>query len=134
MIVVDASVVANALADDGQDGHAARSRLLQADHLLAPDLIDVETMSVFRRRWLVGALTADRFAHAVGDLIALPVERVPMRSLISRAFDLRANVTPYDAMYVALAEGLGCALLTADRRLADSPGVRCEVEVLTLTP
>lgn len=130
MIVVDASVLANALADDHGDGHAARTRLRRAGDLTAPDLVDVETMSVLRKRWRGGDLGTRRWAEAVGDLEAIELTRFPTLALARRAFELRSNVTPYDASYVALAERLGCPLVTADRRLARAPGIRCEVEVL----
>lgn len=129
MIVIDASIVANALADDRSDGAAVRSRLLRERQLLAPDLLDVEVVSVLRRRWLAGDLSDERAMAAVDDLGDLPVDRVPMRLLARRAFDLRANVTPYDGVYIALAEALGCSLLTADKRLARAPGVHCTVEL-----
>ena len=132
MIVVDASVVANALADDGADGDLARRRLLDAGELAAPDLVDVETTSVLRRRWLAGDLSARRFSTAVDDLGDLAVVRVPTLPLMRRAYELRANVTAYDAAYVALAEHLGWVLLTADSRLARAPGITCTVEVVTV--
>lgn len=132
MIVVDASVLANALADDGEDGSAARTRLVAAGELAAPDLVDVETMAVLRKRWIAGDLSDDRFSDAVDDLGDLAVTRYPMQPLIRRAFELRGNVTAYDAAYVALAEQLDCALLTADRKLAAAPNVTCQVEVLAI--
>jgi predicted nucleic acid-binding protein len=130
VIVVDASVLANALADDTSDGRAARVRLRSADGLAAPDLVDVETVAVLRKRWLAGDLTARRFSSAVRDLEDLDLDRYPTLPLMRRAFELKANVTAYDATYVALAEGLGCPLLTADSRLAAAPRIRCQVEVL----
>ena len=130
MIVVDASVIANAVADDDQDGNLVRTRLVRAKALYAPDLLDVEVLSVLRRRWLAGALTQERFEAAIDDLIALPVERVSMLSLVPRAFALRSNVTAYDGVYLALAEALDVPLLTADRRLAQAPGIGCAVETI----
>lgn len=130
MIVVDASVVANALADDGHDGDVARQRLVNATRLAAPDLVDVETVSVLRRRWRAGDLTARRFSVAVDDLADLPMLRLPTLPLMRRAYELRANVTADDATYVALAEQLDWVLLTADGRLARAPGIRCTVEVI----
>ena len=130
MIVVDASVVANVVGDDTHDGQAARARLAQESDLAAPDLVDVETLAVLRRRWLAGGLATDRFIDGVALLVALPLERHAALRLIPRAAALRSNVTAYDAMYVALAEQLGCTLLTGETRLAAAAGVRCPVEVL----
>lgn len=130
MIVVDASVLANALADDGSDGRVARQALRVAEDLAAPDLVDVETVSALRKRWRAGTLTEERFAAAVGDLEDLDLDRYPALPLMRRVFDLRANLTAYDATYVALAETLGCELLTGDGRLAGAPGVGCAIKVL----
>ena len=130
MIVVDASVLANALADDGPDGASARSRLINAGELVAPDLIDVETTAVLRKRWIAADLDDQRFSEAVSDLEDLDLTRYPTLPLMRRAFELRSNVTAYGAAYVALAEQLGCSLLTADQRLAAAPMVACTVEVL----
>ena len=129
MIVLDASVLANVVGDDGPTGIAARARLATAIEASMPDLGDVETVAVLRKRWLAGTLTAPRFRDAVDDLIALPVTRYPTGPLMVRAYELRANVTPYDASYVALAEGLACTLVTADARLSRAAGVRCSIEV-----
>jgi predicted nucleic acid-binding protein len=133
LIVVDASVLANVVGDDGSAGRLARDRVAAATAWSAPDLVDVETVSVLRRRWLAGDLTARRFRSAVDDLLALPIVRFPTGPLMVRAYELRSNATPYDAAYVALAEGLSCPLLTGDARLANAPGVRCVVEVLAQT-
>jgi predicted nucleic acid-binding protein len=130
VIVIDASVLANALGDDEDDGNTARSELLAADALAAPDLIDVETVAVLRRRWLARTLSAQRFETAVTDLERLDFERVPTLRLIRRAYELRANVTAYDATYVALAEALDCELVTGDRRLAGATGPQCAIRVL----
>lgn len=130
MIVVDASVIANVVGDDGPLGHQARAFLRQAGELAAPDLVDVETAAVLRKLWLAGTLTETRFASAVADLTALAVVRHATLPLIRRAFELRANVTAYGAMYVALAEGLACPLVTIDARLANAPGLRCEIGLM----
>lgn len=130
VIVVDASVLANALADDQDDGRAARLALRNAGEITAPDLVDVETVSVLRKRWLRRTLSEQRFSAAVGDLQRLEFERVPTLRLARRAFELRANVSAYDACYVALAELVQGELLTADRRLAGAAGPRCTIRVL----
>jgi len=126
-------VLANVVGDDGPDGERARREVLAAGDLAGPDLVDVETVAVLRKRWLAGSLTARRFSAAVTDLGAIDLDRFPMLLLLRRAYELRSNVTAYDAVYVALAEVLGCELLTADARLAKAPGVRCPIRVLTLT-
>ena len=130
MIVIDASVLANGIGDDGTDGHRAREELRAGGDFAAPDLIDVETVAVLRRRWLAGTVTDQRFAEAIADLEQLDFERVPTLRFARRAYELRANVTAYDATYVALAEALACELLTADRRLANASGPRCSIRVL----
>jgi predicted nucleic acid-binding protein len=130
LIVIDASVLANAIADDGADGERARSEVRSAGEVAAPDLVDVETVAVLRRGWLAGSLTARRFKAAIDDLELLDLDRYPTLPLMRRAYDLRHNVTAYDASYIALAELLGCELLTGDRHLAVAPGPRCPVRAL----
>jgi len=130
VIVVDAPVLANALADDEEDGDIARRELRAADEVIAPDLVDVETVSVLRRRCLHHTLTAQRFAAAIAHLQQLQFERVPTLRLMRRAFELRANVSAYDACYVALAERASCELVTMDERLSAAAGTRCPIRVL----
>lgn len=132
MIVVDVSVLANVVGDDEAAGGLARARLVEASAVSAPDLVDVETVSVLRRRWLAGDLSDDRFRSAVDDLLTLPITRFPTGPLMVRAFDLRANIAAYDACYIALAEALDCPLITCDRRLANAPMTTCTTEVLQL--
>ena len=129
MNVVDASVLANVVGDDGTDGDRARAALAGQD-VSVPDLVDVEVVSVLRRRWLAKTMTARRFAAAIEDLTMLPADRYPGLPFMPRAYELRANVSAYDATYVALAEHLDCSLLTADARLASAPGPRCAITLL----
>jgi predicted nucleic acid-binding protein len=124
-------VLSTVVGDDGTAGRVARARLVAADRVSAPDLIDVETVSVLRKRWLAGDLTARRLRSAIEDLRALPIVRFPTGPLMIRAYELRANVTPCHATYVGLAEGLDCTLVTGDGRLARAPGIQCNVEILT---
>ena len=131
MIVLDASVLANVVGDDSHVGDAARARLARAAQAAAPDLVDVETVAVLRQRWIAKDISDRRFKAALDDLLALPIIRYPTGPLMVRAYELRANVTAYDAAYVALAEGLGWTLLTADGRLARAPAITCQVEVFT---
>jgi predicted nucleic acid-binding protein len=130
VIVLDASILANVVADDQRTGRLARARLAEAGDAAIPDLADVETVAVLRKRWLAGDLTDGRFRRAIDDLLDLPLARFPVGPLMRRAFELRANVTAYDAAYIALAEGLACPLVTGDARLAAAPRVNCEIEVL----
>ena len=129
MLVVDASAVVPALADDGADGDSARGRL-RGHRLVAPESIDLETTSVIRRLHQAGRLDTRRAELALADLADLPLRRAPHRPLLARCWELRENVTVHDAAYVALAELLGVALLTADERLAQAPGPRCRFALL----
>jgi len=129
VLVVDASVLAPALSDDGPDGDLARARL-RGHELVAPDLVDLEVVSVVRRRLLAGALDERRGRLALSDLQDLPMTRVPARRLVDRCWELRHDLTAYDAAYVACAEALGAVLVTADTRMAAAPGPRCRFDVL----
>lgn len=130
MIVIDASILANVVGDDSSDGQRARAEFRGAGDIAAPDLVDVETVAVLRKRWLAGTVTDRRFSAAVADLEQLDLDRYPTLAFMRRAYQLRANVTAYDSAYVALAEALSCELLTADRRLASATGPRCAIRVL----
>ena len=98
--------------------------------LIAPHLIDLEVVSAWRRLAAAGDLDERRAQLALGDLRALRIERVPHRTLLGRCWELRDNLTVYDAAYVALAELLNVTLLTADARLAGTPGPSCEIELM----
>ena len=130
MIVVDASILANVIGDDGVDGQRARSEVRAAGELASPDLVDVETVAVLRKRWIAGTISDQRFVEAIDDLEAIKLERYPALPLMRRSYELRATVTAYDATYVALAEVLGCELLTGDARLGRAPGPRCVVRLV----
>jgi predicted nucleic acid-binding protein len=130
VLVVDASVLATALADDGADGDTARGRL-RGQELAAPELIDLEVVSVLRRQLSVGKLDARRARLALDDLLDLPIQRAPHLAVLRRCWELRDNISVYDAAYVALAEALDAPLVTADARLARAPGVKCAVEILS---
>ena len=125
MVVVDASALVNALLIDG----TARHRLAHAN-LQAPDLIDAELLSVLRRLVLANQLPEQHAVQALGTAQLLGLRRHASRQLWPRAWELRTNLTAYDALYVALAEQLGATLLTADGCAAQAPGLRCSVEVI----
>ncbi|MGH2540322.1 MAG: type II toxin-antitoxin system VapC family toxin [Actinomycetota bacterium] len=129
MLVVDASCLYEVVAD-AVDAEHVRTRLaLDPDHA-APQVIDVEVLSVIRRDHLLGRLDATAARQAVEDLHDWPGERYGHRGLLERAWELRDNVRAWAAMYVALAEALDATLLTLDRRLLRVRGSACPVEVL----
>lgn len=125
MIVVDASAALSALLNAG----AAR-RALASEQLHVPHLIDPEVASGLRRRVAGGQLAAGAGWAVLDSWRRLGVARYPVYSLLDRVWELRDNLSAYDASYVALAELLDCSLLTADARLSKVPGVRCPVTVL----
>lgn len=88
--MVDASVLANAIGDDGVDGRRARRELRDADDVAAPDLVDVDTVAVLRKRWLAGTLSEHRFADAIDDLEAIELDRYPTLPLAPRSCRTRA--------------------------------------------
>ncbi|MGH3975192.1 MAG: type II toxin-antitoxin system VapC family toxin [Pseudonocardiaceae bacterium] len=133
MIVVDASVLAPALSDDSDEGDQLRQRL-RGQILTAPELIDLEVQSVLRSGVRHGFLDERRARQAWTDLAGVPLQRAPHRPLLPRAWELRDNLTTYDAAYAALAEVLEAILLTADSKFATAPGIRCEVELVRLLP
>lgn len=125
MIVVDASATLAALLRSG----TAR-RALAGQQLHVPHLIDAEIVSGLRRRVAAGQVHAGAAWNCVHVWQRLGMRRHPVFSLLHRVWELRENVSAYDASYVALAESLGCAVLTADGRLARAPGTRCPMTVV----
>ncbi len=124
-LVIDASVVVAALIDGGNDGSWA-DRLLGSEPLAAPHLLPAEVTNVLRRCEAAGTVTADVAALALHDLGRLQISYVPFEVARDRVWELRANLTAYDAWYVAIAELLEAPLATLDRRLVASPGPRCQ--------
>jgi predicted nucleic acid-binding protein len=129
MLVVDASCLYEVVADT-ESAESVRARLAADTDHVAPHVIDVEVVDVIRRAHMQGLLDTTAAAQAVEDLAAWPGERFGHRSLLGRAWELRANMRGWDAMYVALAEVLDATLLTVDRRLAAARGPRGEIEVV----
>jgi len=123
-VVVDASAVVAALVDAGPDGQWAASELAH-DGLAAPHLMPVEAANILRRAVIAGDLSAEVASLAHEDLLQLRVDLFPYEPHAHRVWQLRANVTAYDAWYVALAEALGAPLVTIDQRLARANGPRC---------
>ena len=129
MIVVDAGVVFALVA--GPEAAARNVALrLGSEQMLAPHLVDLEVVSVLRRLVLQREFPPSLAAASVRHLSELDINRVDHAPLLERCWELRDNLTPYDAAYVALAEMAGASLLTTDRRLAGASGPRCPIEVL----
>ncbi len=124
-LVVDASVVVASLTDGGPQGVWA-NELLIAEDLVAPHLMPAEAANSLRLAALLGDISHDSASLAHADLLALPVELAPYGPFATRVWELRANISTYDAWYVALAESLGASLATLDRRLMRAPGPRCK--------
>ena len=129
MIIVDASVMANALTDDGPLGQAARGELAQDVHWAGPQHFVVEAFSAIRGRLLGGKIDKQRAADAVDALATSTLELLPTTPLLARMWQLRENVSGYDSAYLAAAEAYSCALITADARLARAYGLQCEVRL-----
>ena len=129
MIVVDASAVLEVLLQTPAGLQISRRIFAPGETLYAPHLLDVEIAQVLRRYARSGVISADRGAVALTDLADLPLNRYPHYVLLPRIWQLRHNLTAYDAAYLALAEALDAPLLTRDRALA-SVGGRVRVEVL----
>ena len=126
-LVVDASLVVSALADGGDTGTWAES-LLAPGLLSAPHLMPIEVTNILRRAAARGEITQDVASMAHADLLDLRVELFPYAPFAARVWELRENVTSYDAWYIALAESLGASVATLDRRMAQAPGPRCSFE------
>jgi predicted nucleic acid-binding protein len=130
-LVADASVVVPALVDAGSAGETARSALA-TPNVVAPTLLDVEVVSAVRGRVRGGTLSVTRAQTAIGILRVMPLERYDVVPLLERVWELRDNLTAYDATYVALAEAVGATLVTGDERLVKSSGTRCEIRLLAV--
>ncbi len=131
MIVPDASIVVSALLSTSGAGARARERLRQDPDLHVPHLLDVEVTAALRRRVRLGQTGVEVATEVMADLADLAALRWDHEPLLPRVWELRDNVTPYDAVYVVLAEMLDAPLVTSDVRLSRAPGLRCRIDVLT---
>ncbi len=125
-VVCDSSAVVALLLDGGEDGRWAVQQLSGA-RLLAPQLVMFEAGNIIRRQELAGVVSADQAVQAHIDLLDLSIEQWPYEILGTRVWELRKNLSGYDASYVAVAELADAPLVTLDRRIAGAPGMRCEV-------
>lgn len=124
-VVVDASVVVAGLVDTQPAGQWAEA-LLADRHIVGPHLLPAEVANVLRRLAAVGTVSAEVATLAHADLLDLPIDLYPYPPIAYRVWELRRNVSAYDAWYVALAEALELPLATLDDRLRSAPGPRCE--------
>ncbi len=130
MIVVDASALLEALLRTPV-AKVLEERLLDPRETLhAPHLLDIEVAQVIRRYAANGEISSERGRVALADLADFPINRYPHDFLLPRIWDLRNNLTAYDAAYIALAEALKAPLLTRDQRLAAAPGHHARVELV----
>lgn len=130
MIVVDASALIEVLLGTAAANRLAERFFADGETLHAPHLLDVEVAQVLRRYALAGMFGAERGAQALKDLADFPVARYPHQPFLSRIWDLRQNVTAYDATYLALAEALAAPLVTRDAKLASAAGHRARIELI----
>jgi predicted nucleic acid-binding protein len=126
-LVCDASAVVSALLDSGDVGTWAAGRLYGA-RLFAPALMPFECSNIIRRHELSGLVNPDQAVQAHADLVDLPVDLWPYEALATRIWQLRPNLTSYDAAYVALAETLDVPLVTLDQRMQRAPAITCAVD------
>ena len=126
--VLDTSVAVSALTEPGS---AAAGLLASTDAVFqAPSIFDVEVISALRGLVRGGKYDRAAAGELIADLVILPVERWHTSMLLPRIWELRDNLTAYDAAYVALAEMTGATLLTGDERITAAPATRCEIRVV----
>jgi predicted nucleic acid-binding protein len=130
VIVVDASAMLEALLRTPAAAAVEKRLFAPSQTLHAPHLLDVEVAQVVRRYAANREIDATRSRMAIADLADFPLRRYPHDILLPRIWDLRNNLTAYDATYVALAEVLDAPLLTRDKRLAASPGHHARIELV----
>jgi len=129
MIVVDASVLVEVLSNDSPSAALAWQAVRDDPEWASVGHLHAEVFSAVRGQVLGGVLSARRAEASLSNLAALSLLIVDTTLLLVRMWELRDNLTGYDAAYVAAAEALACPLVTADARLATAPGLRCEVRL-----
>lgn len=130
MIVLDASAAVDWLAQTSAAQRIEDRIFSRHQSLHAPELLDLEVAQVLRRLVREGAISASRAAGAIEDLLDLRITRYPHSVLLPRIWQLRHNLSAYDAAYVVLAEKLGATLLTRDAKLASAAGHTATIEVV----
>ena len=130
MIVVDASALLESLLRKPAAEAVERRLFESAETLHAPHLVDVEVAHVLRRYASAGEIDRERGREALTDLADFPLRRYAHDFLLQRVWELRNNLTAYDAVYIALAEALDAPLLTRDQRIAAAPGHHARIELV----
>jgi predicted nucleic acid-binding protein len=129
--VIDASVLTVFYVSDDQRRGALGSRLAAGDALFAPAHVDAEVASALRALARNNRAVERAAPRALAHLAGFPLRRMPIAPLLERMWQLRSNVTVYDAAYIALAELLGCELVTCDAKLAAASGPRCTIDLIS---
>jgi predicted nucleic acid-binding protein len=130
LIVLDASAEVAVLLNVGPNAETIRQRIARPGETLhVPHLFEIEVLHALRRLNFSGTVSSERARLALDRLETTTLTRYSHDSLTNRIWELRENLTAYDAAYVALAEALNAPLVTTDARLARAPGIRTEVEV-----
>ena len=130
MIVLDASAAIEWLLQTTIGARVETRVFSDPAGLCTPHLLDVEVLQVLRRHVSAGLITASRAQEAVHDLSDLAVTRYPHHLFLTRMWELRDNLTAYDAAYVALAEAVEAPLITCDKKIASATGHHARVEVI----
>jgi predicted nucleic acid-binding protein len=127
VIVLDASAILDYLLEFEPQASWTAEQMTEEPSLHAPHAVDVEVLATLRRGVLASEFSAARARLALDDFQVLPIRRYPQKPFLERAWELRANLTVPDALYVALSEALEAPLVTTDRRLARARGPRTEI-------
>jgi len=130
VIVLDASALVEWLLQTAEGLLVEQRVYRRGEHLHGPHLLDLEVAQALRRFVQEAKINSERAGQALEDLQALRLRRYPHHPLLPRIWQLRHNLTAYDAAYVALAEALGAPLVTCDKKIASASGHHARVEVV----
>ena len=130
LAVVEASVLAAFYASD-DPRRAAVAERLAGDTLFAPAHLDAEIVSALRGMARANPVLEKSVPAALAHLVGFPIRRIPLAPLLERMWELRSNITAYDAAYVALAERLDSPLITCDAKLTTASGASCAFDLIT---
>lgn len=130
LAVIDASLLTAFYASDDPRHAAVSARLGAGDTLFAPAHLDAEVVSALRGIARRNAVARSVVPEALKHLAGFPIRRMPLAPMLQRIWELRDNITPYDAAYVALAEHLDCPLVTCDGKPTAASGSRCTFDLI----